>query len=553
MQTRPAPPTALAPAVPGFELGERIGIGATSEVWAAVRESDGRRVAVKVVHADLDEVDAAAREAALSAVAASAHVVRVEACLPLEDGRVALVMPWLQGGSLGDLVAARGHLEPGEVVTVLAPVASALARLHGVGVVHADVSPGNVLLDVDGRPHLADLGLGHVLGEESHGVWGSDGYVAPEVVLGSEPTAAADVYSLGALGWLCLTGSVPAAPGLRPGLVDVALAEASPGRTALIGALDRALDPDAAQRPDADALAWSLFEAATATPIHLVSGEDEVSAITYRLRAAAGGDGERGDLAAATQPGRVARLRARAGASSSGLMGRVRDAVRRGQRIPRTRRGAHRDHASARRPSGPGGMLIWGVACGAMVLAVLGAVALIWLGPWSGGRGPASRASSVDAAEARSTPGTPTPQSGQRSDAVGDPRLDADAPTTRPSDLIAALADARADAWRSGSPLLLREVDAPESTAWVRDMAAVTELKRSGIRYTDLRHDVAEARMISAAKDRAVVRARIDTSAYLVASRTSRESRPASFGVPVLISLVRTEEGWRVSDISGEG
>ena len=265
MQTRPAPPTALAPAVPGFELGERIGIGATSEVWAAVRESDGRVL-----------LGVEGTATSLSAVAASAHVVRVEACLPLEDGRVALVMPWLQGGSLGDLVAARGHLEPGEVVTVLAPVASALARLHGVGVVHADVSPGNVLLDVDGRPHLADLGLGHVLGEVSHGVWGSDGYVAPEVVLGSEPTAAADVYSLGALGWLCLTGSVPAAPGLRPGLVDVALAEASPGRTALIGALDRALDPDAAQRPDADALAWSLFEAATATPIHLVSGADEV-------------------------------------------------------------------------------------------------------------------------------------------------------------------------------------------------------------------------------------------------------------------------------------
>lgn len=553
MQTRPAPPTALAPAVPGFELGERIGIGGTSEVWAAVCESDGRRVAVKVVHADLSEVDAAAREAALSALAASAHVVRVEACLPLEDGRVALVMPWLQGGSLGDLVAARGHLEPGEVVTVLAPVASALARLHGVGVVHADLSPGNVLLDVDGRPHLADLGLGHVLGEVSHGVWGSDGYVAPEVVLGSEATTAADVYSLGALGWLCLTGSVPAAPGLRPGLVDVALAATSPGRTALIGVLDRALDPDAAHRPDADALAWSLFEAATATPIHLVSGADEVSAITYRLRAAAGGGGERGDLAAAMQQGRMARLRSRAPASLSGLPGRVRDAVRRGQRIPRTRRGAHRDRAPGRRLPGRGGVILGAVGFGAGALAVLGAVVLLGLGPWSGASHPARGASSVHAAEARSTPGTPTAQSAQRSEAVGDPRLDADAPATRPRDLIAALADARAAAWRSGSPVLLREVDAPESTAWVRDMAAVTELKRSGIRYTDLRHDVAEARMISAAGDRAVLRARIDTSAYLVATRTSREPRPASSGVPVLISLVRTEEGWRVSDIGGAG
>lgn len=97
MPHRPATPVAQAPAVPGFELGERIGVGATSEVWAAVSEAGGRRVAVKVVHADLAELDAAAREAALSAVAASAHVVHVEACLPLVDGRVALVMPWLQG------------------------------------------------------------------------------------------------------------------------------------------------------------------------------------------------------------------------------------------------------------------------------------------------------------------------------------------------------------------------------------------------------------------------------------------------------------------------
>ncbi|MGB7819457.1 MAG: serine/threonine-protein kinase, partial [Ornithinibacter sp.] len=215
-----------APMVPGFELGRRIGHGATSEVWVAATEADGRRVALKVVHADLDEVQAAAREAALSAAVASPHLVRIEACLPLPGGRVALVMPHLAGGSLEALVEARGHLEPGEVVTVLAPVASALARLHAVGVVHGDVSPGNVLLDLDGRPHLGDLGVGRIVGEAPAGVWGSDGYVAPEVVLGSDPSPAADVYSLGALGWLCLTGSVPGAPGLRPALADVAGAAA---------------------------------------------------------------------------------------------------------------------------------------------------------------------------------------------------------------------------------------------------------------------------------------------------------------------------------------
>ena len=161
------------PAVPGHELGTLLARGGTSEVWAGVALDDGRRVAVKVVHADVALVEAAAREAAVSAAASSAHVVAVEACVELADGRVARVMPHLLGGALDALVRSRGHLSPGEVVTVLAPVASALGRLHDLGVVHGDVSPGNVLLDLDGRPVLGDLCIGHVVGEVSPGVWGT--------------------------------------------------------------------------------------------------------------------------------------------------------------------------------------------------------------------------------------------------------------------------------------------------------------------------------------------------------------------------------------------
>ena len=199
---------------PGYELGALLARGGTSEVWAGVALDGGRRVAVKVVHAELDALEVASREAAVSARAASAHVVPVEACVPLPDGRVAVVMPHLLGGAVDALVRARGHLSPGEVVTVLAPVASALGRLHDLGVVHGDVSPGNVLLDLDGRPLLADLGLGHVVGDVSPGVWGTDGYVAPEVLLGRRPDARHPTSTRsGPLGWLCLTGTVPGPPG----------------------------------------------------------------------------------------------------------------------------------------------------------------------------------------------------------------------------------------------------------------------------------------------------------------------------------------------------
>ena len=83
---------------------------------------------------------------------------------------------------------------------------------------------------------LGDLGLGHVVGELSPGVWGTDGFVAPEVVLGADPTPAADVYGLGALGWLCLTGAAPGPPGLRPPLADLSLA--GPDAVPLVEALE---------------------------------------------------------------------------------------------------------------------------------------------------------------------------------------------------------------------------------------------------------------------------------------------------------------------------
>ena len=284
----PTPVTASGPGpqVPGYELGRLLARGGTSEVWAAVALDGGRRVAVKLVHADLGALEAAAREAAVSARAASAHVVAVEACVELADGRVAVVMPHLRGGALDALVRARGHLSPGEVVTVLAPVASALGRLHDLGVVHGDVSPGNVLLELDGRPVLGDLGLGHVVGEVSPGVWGTDGYVAPEVLLGGDPTPASDVYALGALGWLCLSGTVPGPPGLRPELAEVS--RAGEGSEPVVAALAAAVSADPADRPGAHELAWLLFGAAEPEPLRLVHGDDEVSAVTYRLRAAAG-------------------------------------------------------------------------------------------------------------------------------------------------------------------------------------------------------------------------------------------------------------------------
>ena len=397
------------PAVPGVELGRLVGRGGTCEVWEGVREADDRRVAVKVATGEHADVEAAVREASLAAVAAGAHVVPVEACLPLADGRVALVMPLLRGGDLARLVAARGHLAPGEVVTVLAPVAGALGRLHRAGVTHGDLSPGNVLLDLDGRPWLADLGTGRVVGEEPTAVWGTEGYLAPEVLMGEEPGPAADVYALGALGWLCLTGGPPGPPGLRPPLSRGC--RAGEGATSLVEVVESAVAPHPADRPTADELAWSLFGAAPAAPLHLVEGDDEVSAVTFRLRAAA-------SRAAVAEPPR----------------GRGRHA-----RHARVERGRWR------RPPWPAGLLALSVA------AVVGAgVAVTGTGVV---RAPAAPGATAPPA-APAVTGTVAPTT---SPPTVDPTAWRGAPASRPRPLLEALAGARAAAWRAGDPRLLGE------------------------------------------------------------------------------------------------
>ena len=514
--------TVTAPEVPGFELGRLLARGGTSEVWLGVEQASGRRVAVKVVGAELDALEVAAREASISAAAASAHVVPVEACIALPDGRAALVMPHVRGGALDTLVRARGHLGPGEVVTVLAPLASALGRLHDLGVVHGDVSPGNVLLELDGRPLLADLGLGHVVGEVAHGVWGTDGYVAPEVLMGGDPGPAADVYAVGAVGWLCLSGQVPGPPGLRPTLAE--LSRAGEGARAVVAALEAAVAPAVADRPSAHELAWQLFHAARPEPLHLVRGDDETSAVTYRLRAAA--DRPPDDDARPALGERVARL------LRSGRFRRRTASAVPGVAAARRPAGRHsRSPVAVRAPRWPAVLAVLALV---VALVVTGAVVL-------------SALRSTTPAQA-GTVSVAAPDADVRSDP--DVLTDPDAARARPAVLLAALADARALAWREATAAHLHGADAPGSAAEARDRAAVTDLARSGLRYAGLSYVVREVHTEEASATRARLRARVDTSAYAVTGPTGSTPRGATVGEEVVVTLVMTAAGWRVSDLT---
>ena len=284
------------PQVPGFSVSRRLGTGAAGTVWSATRDSDGRSFALKLVpaqggrgEAPGDAVtgegaaDQAVREAHLLAGIEHPHVVRLHAATALDDGTVALVLDLVDGGSYAAVVAARGHLHPGEIVTALAPVTRAVADLHALGVVHADLSPGNILFTRQGRPMVSDLGVATLFGEQPDVVHATEGFVAPEVMLGEPPTPASDVYSLGALAWFGLTGSAPPLPALRPPLAGVV--DGQPAR--LVQLVERCLAGDAGARPTAASVALDLFDAAPAEPVQLGDGSDPASSITHRIRASA--------------------------------------------------------------------------------------------------------------------------------------------------------------------------------------------------------------------------------------------------------------------------
>ena len=119
-----------------------------------------------------------ARWAALLATVRHEHVVRLHATVPTGDGLV-LVLEFAEGGGLAGLLAGRGRLTAGEVVAVVAPLAVALADVHGRGVLHGNITPANVLFDGSGKPLLSDLGVAALIGKSGGSLAPAPGFADP--------------------------------------------------------------------------------------------------------------------------------------------------------------------------------------------------------------------------------------------------------------------------------------------------------------------------------------------------------------------------------------
>jgi serine/threonine-protein kinase len=244
-----------------------LGEGGFGQVWRATR-SDDVVVAIKILHLELiRSVDAMTRfERELTAINRLAHrsVVRAFDRGTLSDGRPYLVLEYVEGQSLRELIAERRTVPPAEMLALLEPLCEALFAAHEAGLVHRDVKASNVIIGRDAagvRPVLLDFGLVKLLDHDGPGLTssrnmlGTPAAMAPEQMKGMAVDARTDVYAVGLLAYHMLTG-VPAFGGV-PGAMQAHLQEYGPRPRpsskvdvdpAIDGPIGRALAPDPAKR-----------------------------------------------------------------------------------------------------------------------------------------------------------------------------------------------------------------------------------------------------------------------------------------------------------------
>lgn len=200
-----------------YRLVARIARGGMSTVYQAVDERLDRTVAVKVMApelaADPQFLARFTREARATARLSSPYVVAVFD-QGSHDGLAYLVMEFVSGRTLRDLLAERGRLDPATAVSILESVLMALAAAHRAGLVHRDVKPENVLLGDDGTVKVADFGLARAVQASSHTatrgiLLGTVAYLAPEQVTHGSADERTDVYAAGLVLFELLTGTVP--------------------------------------------------------------------------------------------------------------------------------------------------------------------------------------------------------------------------------------------------------------------------------------------------------------------------------------------------------
>ena len=277
-----------------YSLQRELGRGGMGVVYLARDVQLDRDVAIKVLPSHLARDPEArerfVREARMAAGLSHPHIVPIHRVSEVPAGHpersegprfVFFVMSYVEGETLGERLRAHGPLPPAEAARVMREVAWALAYAHGRGIVHRDVKPDNILLEAGtGRVLVTDFGIARggrdaSIVTDPGKIMGTAHFMSPEQAAGGAVDGRSDIYSLGVVGYLAVSGRLPFEASNVPALLvrqatepATSVIRAAPGLPPALGAaIDRCLTRDPAGRfPDGEALAEALAPAPDTRP-----------------------------------------------------------------------------------------------------------------------------------------------------------------------------------------------------------------------------------------------------------------------------------------------
>src|SRR4051795_1968019 len=199
-----------------YEIQREIARGGMAEVYLARDQSLNRPVALKALFPEFARepsfVERFRREAQAAANLNHPNIVSIYDW-GQESGTYFIVMEYVEGRSLRELIQSEGAIEPGQAADIAAEIASALAFAHRSGVVHRDVKPGNVLLTDSGTVKVTDFGIARAGTSDgltqTGSVMGTATYFSPEQAQGLPVDGRSDVYALGVVLYEMVTGVAP--------------------------------------------------------------------------------------------------------------------------------------------------------------------------------------------------------------------------------------------------------------------------------------------------------------------------------------------------------
>ena len=267
-----------------YSLQRELGRGGMGVVYLARDVQLDRDVAIKVLPAhlaqDYQHRERFLREARMAAGLSHPHIVPIHRVSEM-GGFVFFVMSYIEGETLGERIRTRGPLHAADVSRILREVSWALAYAHGRGIVHRDVKPDNILLEAaTGRALVTDFGIAFggadtLVATDRGKVMGTAHFISPEQAAGGDVDGRSDIYALGVVGFLAVSGRLPFESSNVPALLlkqatedATSVMRVAPGLPAALGtAIDKCLARDPAQRfSDGEALAEALAPQLDARP-----------------------------------------------------------------------------------------------------------------------------------------------------------------------------------------------------------------------------------------------------------------------------------------------